>query len=152
MRTIDLGRTFDLVFIHDAIMYLTDETSVRAALVNAAKHCRPGGAVVVVPDEVKETFEPSTESGGEDGPDGRALRYLEWTWDPNPADDLTETAFAFLLRGSDGTVSVESERHQFGLFARASWLAWLGDAGFTASSRLDPWKRDVFVGRRRFAR
>ena len=152
MRTIDLGRTFDLVFIHDAVMYLTDETSVRAALVNAAKHCRPGGAVVVVPDEVKETFEPSTESGGEDGPDGRALRYLEWTWDPDPADDLTETAFAFLLRGSDGTVSVESERHQFGLFARASWLAWLGDAGFTASSRLDPWKRDVFVGRRRFAR
>ena len=133
-------------------MYLTDEVSVRAALVNAAKHCRPGGAVVVVPDEVKETFEPSTESGGEDGPDGRALRYLEWTWDPDPADDLTETAFAFLLRGSDGTVSVESERHQFGLFARASWLAWLGDAGFTASSRLDPWKRDVFVGRRRFAR
>ena len=152
MRTIDLGRTFDLVFIHDAIMYLTDEASVRAALVNAARHCRAGGAVVVVPDEVKETFEPSTESGGEDGADGRALRYLEWTWDPDPADDTVETAFAFLLRAADGALSVDSERHQFGLFARASWLAWLGDAGFTASSRLDPWKRDVFVGRRRFAR
>ena len=152
MRTIDLGRTFDLVFIHDAIMYLTDEESVRAALGNAARHCRPGGAVVVVPDEVKETFEPSTDHGGEDGEDGRALRYLEWSWDPDSTDDVTETALAFLLRHADGSVTTESERHQFGLFARASWLAWLGDAGFTASSRLDPWRRDVFVGRRRFAR
>ena len=152
MRTIDLGRTFDLVFMHDAIMYLTDEAAVRAALVNAARHCRAGGAVIVVPDEVQETFEPSTESGGEDSPDGRGLRYLEWSWDPDPGDDTTETAFAFLLRTPDGTVTVDSDRHQSGLFARASWLAWLGDAGFTASSRLDPWKRDVFVGRRRFAR
>src|SRR5262249_41183123 len=42
MRTLDLGRRFDLVFIHDAIMYATDETSVRATLATAARHCRVG--------------------------------------------------------------------------------------------------------------
>jgi len=148
MRTLALGRLFDLVFIHDAVMYLTEPESVRAALSTAASHCRLGGAVVLVPDCVKETCEPTTEMGGEDGDDGRALRYLRWTWDPNPDDDTSEEAFAFLLKTPDGEVSVDSDRHVFGVFPRASWLTWLGEAGFAASSRMDPWKRDVFVGRK----
>jgi SAM-dependent methyltransferase len=148
MRTLDLGRTFDLVFIHDAIMYATDEASVRATLRTAARHCRPGGGVVVVPDHVRETFEPETSHGGEDGPDGRALRYLQWSWDPDPNDSTFEVAYAFLLRGADGQVHVESDRHVEGLFPRAAWLIWLREAGFDAVSRPDPWKRDVFVGRK----
>lgn len=149
MRTLDLGRTFDLVFIHDAIMYLTDEASVRAALATASRHCRPGGAVIVAPDCVTETFEPATETGGEDGADGRALRYLLWTWDPDPGDETYEEVFAFLLRTPDGAVSVDSDRHRFGVFPREAWLRWTADAGIAATSRMDPWKRDVFVGKRR---
>jgi SAM-dependent methyltransferase len=148
MRTLDLGRTFDQVFIHDAIMYATDEASVRATLATAARHCRAGGGIVVVPDHVRETFEPETSHGGEDGPDGRGLRYLEWTWDPDPADTTCETAYAFLLRDADGSVRVEHDRHAEGLFPRASWLTWLREAGFQARSRLDAWQRDVFSGRK----
>jgi SAM-dependent methyltransferase len=148
MRALDLGRQFDLVFIHDAIMYLTDRASVRAALATASRHCRPGGGLVVVPDCVRETFEPATESGGEDGPDGRGLRYLEWDWDPDPADDTFETTYAFLLREPDGEMRVELDQHHVGLFARAVWLAWLQEAGFEATSRLDEWGRDVFVARK----
>jgi SAM-dependent methyltransferase len=146
MRTIDLGRTFDLVFIHDAIMYLTDEASLRAALATAARHCRAGGAVVVVPDCVTETFEAKTESGGEDGPDGRGLRYLEWIRDPEPSDTHAEVTFAFLLREPEGSVRCEMDRQRFGLFPRATWLRLLAEAGFNARSRMDPWNRDVFVG------
>src|SRR5690606_6342176 len=69
MRTLDLGRQFDLVLIHDAIMYMTDAASVGAALNTAYRHCRPGGAVVVLPDAVKETFAPKTSTGGHDAPD-----------------------------------------------------------------------------------
>lgn len=146
MRTLDLGRTFDLVLIHDAIMYMTDADSVRAAIQTAARHCRPGGGIILMPDCVRETFEPETSCGGHDGPDGRSLRYMDWTWDPNPNDDTFETAYAFLLReGSE--VRVESECHREGLFSRASWLEWIREAGFTPSSRIDPWDRDVFVGR-----
>src|SRR5690606_36903831 len=54
MRSLDLGRTFDLVFIHDAIMYATSADDARATLATAARHCRVGGAVVVVPDYVRE--------------------------------------------------------------------------------------------------
>lgn len=148
MRSLRLDRQFDLVLIHDAIMYATDAASVRATLATAAHHCRPGGGLVLVPDCVKETFEPATEHGGEDAPDGRGLRYLEWSWDPDASDETIEVAYAFLLREANGTTRVEMDRHREGLFPRAAWLAWIVEAGFRATSRLDPWNRDVFTGRK----
>lgn len=148
MRTLDLQRQFDLVMIHDAIMYLTSADELRAALATAYRHCRPGGAVVLLPDCVAETFEPSTEHGGEDAPDGRAMRYLQWDWDPDPADTVFECVYSFLFREADGRVTGDMERHQFGLFPRDQWFALLDAAGFAATSRIDPWKRDVFVGKK----
>ena len=152
MTSLDLGRQFDLVLIHDAIMYAADPESVRAALGTAYRHCRPGGAAVIMPDFVRETFEAKTETGGEDAPDGRGLRYLEWIWDPDPNDGACEVAFVFLLREPNGTVRVDSDRHRFGLFSRAAWLDWIQEAGFSAHSRLDPWHRDVFVATKPDAR
>ncbi len=148
MRSLDLGRQFDVVLVHDAIMYATDAHSLRATFDTAYRHCRPGGAAVLAPDCVLETFEPETESGGEDAPDGRGLRYLEWSWDPDVSDTTFETAYAFLLRDRDGSVHVDMDRHKFGIFPRAAWLSWLEQAGFTAGSTIDPWKRDIFVARK----
>jgi trans-aconitate methyltransferase len=148
MRSMDLGRRFDLVMVHDAIMYATSEADLRATLATAARHCRAGGGVVLLPDYVRETFEPSTDSGGEDLADGRGLRYLEWSWDPDPGDTTYEVAYALLLREPDGRVRVEMDRHTEGLFARDEWLAWIRDAGFSPRVRTDPWKRDVFAGKK----
>ena len=50
MRTVRLGRTFDAVFIHDAIDYMTTEDDLRRAIETAFVHCRPGGVAVFVPD------------------------------------------------------------------------------------------------------
>ncbi len=102
MTLLDLARQFDRVLVHDAIMHATEPDAVRATLRTAARHCRPGGIVVVVPDCVRETFTPATENGGEDDTDGRGLRYLEWTWDPDPTDHTFEVGYAFLLRDADG--------------------------------------------------
>jgi SAM-dependent methyltransferase len=148
MRSLRLGREFDVVLIHDAIMYAIDPTAVRETLRTAAIHCRAGGTVVVVPDHVRETFASDSDHGGHDAPDGRGLRYLEWTWDPDPSDDTYIVDYAFLLRASDGTVTVAHDRHVEGLFARAQWLQWFSEAGIPARSSLDPWGRDVFVGSR----
>ena len=79
MRTLRLGRTFDVVFVHDAISYLTTEDDLRAAIETAAVHVRPGGVVILTPDATTEIFEPKTDHGGHDSDDGRSLRYLEWT-------------------------------------------------------------------------
>jgi SAM-dependent methyltransferase len=148
MRTLDLRREFDLVMIHDAIMYLTEADSVRAAIATAYRHCRRGGAAIVMPDHVKETYQPSTEEGGEDGADGAGMRYLMWSWDPDPDDDTFDTAFSFVFRDADGTVHFDGEVHRCGLFSRDTWLGWFREAGFDAMSRIDPWQRDVFVARK----
>jgi hypothetical protein len=153
MRTVRLGRRFDAVFVHDAVDYMATETDLRAAIETAFLHCEPGGAVLFAPDHVRENFRPSTDHGGHDG-DGRALRYLEWTWDPEPADTTYLTDYAFLLRERDGSVRVAHDRHVGGLFARGDWLRWLAEAGFEATvvpvdhSELEPGQYEVFVASR----
>jgi SAM-dependent methyltransferase len=149
MRTLDLRREFDVVLIHDAVMYMTTPDDLSAALQTASRHCRRGGTAIVVPDCVRETFEPRTQCGGEDGPDGRALRYLEWSWDPDPADSTFDVVYAFALREVDGRVTVDLDRHREGIFSRAEWLSRFEAAGFAARRETDPWRSDVFVGTRR---
>ena len=148
MRTLRLGRTFDSVLAHDAITYLTTETDLRSAFATAFTHLRPGGAAVFAPDHVREAFETGADHGGHDGRDGRGLRYLEWTTDPDPSDTSYTVDFAMLLREADGTVRVHHEVHELGLFSRDTWLGGLADAGFEAHTLVDPWARDIFVGKR----
>ena len=153
MRTLRLGRVFDCVFIHDAVVYMTTETDLRSAIETAFVHCRPGGSALFAPDHVRETFRPSTDKGGHDG-ESRSLRYLEWTWDPDPADSTYTVDYAYLLRESDGTVHLEQDRHIEGLFARADWLRVLSEVGFEPSvlpfahSELEPGSYELFVGRK----
>lgn len=147
MRTLRLGRAFDAVLIHDAIVYMTSEVDLRAALETAFVHLRPGGAAVIAPDFVQETFEPKTEHGGHDGP-GRALRYLEWSHDPDPADTTVVTDFAILVREGDDDVRVRYDRHVEGIFPRATWLALLREVGFLPTIVEDAWGRELFVARR----
>jgi len=146
MRDLRLGRRFDAVLVHDAIVYMASEPDLRATMATVAAHLRPGGAAVLMPDFVRETFAPSTDHGGHDGPD-RSLRYLEWSWDPDPNDTTYITDFAFLLREPDGTVRIERDRHVEGLFPKRTWLALLEAAGLQAEALVDPWERVVFVGR-----
>ncbi len=153
MRTVRLGREFDAVFVHDAVVYMTTEDDLRRAIETAFVHCRPGGAALFAPDHVRETFKPSSDHGGhDDGP--RGLRYLEWTWDPDPRDSSYLVDYAFLLRDADGTVRVEHDRHTEGLFSRSDWLRLLTAAGFVPRvlpfdhSELEPGVYELFVAAR----
>ncbi|HET8623585.1 MAG TPA: class I SAM-dependent methyltransferase [Gemmatimonadales bacterium] len=148
MRSLRLGRHFELVLIHDAIMYATDPDDVQASLRTAALHCRPGGTVVVIPDCTRETFVAQTEHGGHDGPDGRALRYLEWSWDPDADDHTYLVDYAIVLREADGRTALVHDRHVEGLFGREQWLGWLADAGLSPRSAIDRWGRELFVANR----
>lgn len=153
MRTVRLGRQFDAVFVHDAIEYMTSESDLRAAVETVFLHCRPGGVAVLVPDDIAENFEPSTDHGGSDAPDGRSVRYLSWSTDPDPTDTTTVTEYAFLLRESDGSVAVAHDSHTLGLYPRELWLRVLTEAGFVARSVAemtdeDRVPREFFVGTR----
>jgi SAM-dependent methyltransferase len=155
MRTLRLGRTFDGVFLHDAVCYMTTEKDLRAAIQTAAAHCRPGGGAVVAPDYVAETFRESNETGGNDGPDGRALRYMEWCQAPEPGASVYYTDFAYMLREANGDVRVVHDRHVDGLFPRATWMRLMEEAGFETRetplvhSEVEPGVHRVFVGTKR---
>jgi SAM-dependent methyltransferase len=154
MRTVRLGREFDAVFVHDAVCYMTTETDLRMAVDTAFVHCRPGGVVLFAPGFIRENFREGTDHGGSDsGP--RGLRYLEWTWDPDPSDTTYVVDHAYLLRTPDGLVHVEHDRHVEGLFARADWIRLLTAGGFETPravplehSELEPGSHEVFVARK----
>jgi trans-aconitate methyltransferase len=144
MRTLRLDRAYDVVFIHDAIDYMTTSQDLSRAIETAFVHCKPEGMALLVPDHVRETFQESTEHAGSDG-DGRALRYLEWTYDPDENDTLYTTEYVYLLREGNEPAQVEHEQHICGLFPRAEWLRLLSDAGFQSEIVRDPYERDIFV-------
>jgi SAM-dependent methyltransferase len=140
MRSIRLGRTFDVVLVHDAVAYMITEADLLEAARTAFMHTRPGGAAVFAPDCMRETFQEGTDViVGED--DSRALRCLEWRWDPDPEDDTYVVEYAFLLR-SGGSVRAVHDHHVEGVFARATWIRMLEGVGY----RVEALERPVGEG------
>jgi trans-aconitate methyltransferase len=157
MRTVRLNREFDAVFVHDAIMYMTTETDLKKAMETAFVHLNPGGVALFAPDCLRETFKPSTDHGGHDGrgEDRRALRYLEWNWDPDPDDTTYIADYVYLLRDQDENVQVIHDRHTEGLFPRDTWFELLREIGFASKaipfihSEVEPGTTEVFIGQKR---
>ena len=67
MRTVRLNRTFDAVFVHDAVMYTSEDDLRRRS---RRRRCAPWWGLPVCPDMVRETFRPQTIHGGEDDKEG----------------------------------------------------------------------------------
>lgn len=131
MRTVNAGTGYDLVFIHDAITYFTETADLLAVMGNAKKHLREGGILFIMTDQFAETFQPATNHGGTDDGD-RGMRYLEWTFDSNPHDHVTETEYLYVLKdGSSITREYDSARS--GLFSMPEWQKLLEEAGFQAT-------------------
>jgi ubiquinone/menaquinone biosynthesis C-methylase UbiE len=151
MRTVRLGRQFDAVFIHDAICYMTGAEDLRMALKTAFLHCKAGGAALFAPDHTRETFKPSTDHGGHDRGE-RALRYLEWSWDPDPDDTTYLMTMVYLLRQGAEIVDCCLDRHVCGLFPKSQWLQLISEVGFQphtlpfVHSEVEAGTCDLFVG------
>ncbi|MFP2931030.1 class I SAM-dependent methyltransferase [Pyxidicoccus sp. 3LG] len=142
LRTLRLGRTFDAVLVHDAIMYMLTEEDLAAAVQTAFVHTRPGGAAIFAPDCFRETFSDSTDTLSTDRGD-RSVRGLMWSWDPQPEDTTTVTEYAFLLRQGMDMKAVH-DRHVEGLFSRETWRGVLTRAGFRVESLQRPVGDDTF--------
>lgn len=140
MRTLRLGRTFDAVLVHDAIMYMTSEQDLRAAVQTAFEHTAKGGVAVFAPDVYRETFEESHDVHAMDDGD-RGLRCLEWMRDPDPNDSTMTVDYAFLLREGPRVRAVH-DQHIEGLFSRDTWVKILSGAGY----RVEIIERDIGDG------
>jgi SAM-dependent methyltransferase len=133
MRDLRLGRTFDAVFVHDAVTYMLTRADLRAAVETAAAHLRPGGVVLLAPDETAETFAEQTTLF-ERSRGAQAMRCVEWSWDPDPNDEQTVTEYIFALR-EQGEVRVVHDHHSHGLFSEEVWVSTLKQAGFVVTVR-----------------
>ena len=80
------GAAFDAVFIHDAICYMLTEADLAQAIRVRLRPLQAGRGGALRADDVRDVHD-STDHGGHDGA-GRAMRYLEWTWDPTRRLDL----------------------------------------------------------------
>lgn len=147
IRSIRLGRTFDTVYVHDAICHMTTESDLQAVMRTAFEHCRPGAVALFVPDFVRETFEQGIDHGGSDSERGR-VRFLQWIVDPDPTDSTYLVDFAIILRKPRGQARVVHEQHVLGLFGRATWLRLLREVGFKPSIVRDSEVREAFLARR----
>jgi SAM-dependent methyltransferase len=148
MRTLRLGRAFDAVFVHDAIMYMTTARDLRQALETVFAHCRPRGAALIMPDFVRETFVNGSYHHGARDSGSRSLRKMEWTFDADPSDTVYTVDFACMLREGDGPVRVEHDCHTFGLFSRDDWKRLLAETGFTDVRIVsDPYGREIFTAK-----
>lgn len=127
MRTLDLGRTFDAVLIHDAIMYMLTVADLRLAIETAKRHSK---RIVIAPDHLLETFEPGTECGGEGD-----IRWLEWTHDR--AGTTVAVDYVLALREGDALRTVV-DRQQVGVFGRDTWIELLSEGGYTVAVVPDP--------------
>jgi SAM-dependent methyltransferase len=152
MRSLRLGRGFDAVLIHDAIMYMLTEQDLAAAIGTAAEHLRPGGVALFVPDDTVETYEPDTSSETHAEP-GRAVAYLMWQQPLPEGETHTSVAFAFVLKQDGEPTRSVLDEHEFGLFPRAAWLRLIEQAGLEPHARpyehseFDPKKpREMFAG------
>ncbi len=154
MRSLRLGRTFDAVFVHDAVAYMATEDELRDCLRTSYAHTRPGGVALFVPDHTRETFVPQTSHGGHDGADGRSLRYLEWSTDPDPGDTTYEVDYAVVLREPGQEARVIHYHHVEGLFPEHTWLYLLEQVGFESEVERgtadpdDDTSQTAFVARR----
>jgi SAM-dependent methyltransferase len=146
MRTLHLNQLFDAVFVHDAVCYMTTEDDLTAAITTAAVHCRPGGVALFAPDWVRETYAPGTDTGGHDGDDGRALRYLEWSHPIRRGDSEYTVDYVIVTHDISGESQAVLDRHVEGLFARDVWLNLLRAAGFAVEVAVSHEGRDIFVG------
>lgn len=132
MRSVDLGRKFDLVFIHDAITLMTTREDLTRVFATAKRHLKPNGLLFMAPDFFTETFRPQTSHGGHD--DGqRGIRYLEWTYDNDPSDEQVETHYSYVIRTAGGEVKHEHDHSVEGLFSKGVWEELLKSAGFTVA-------------------
>ena len=129
MCALDLSRRFDAVLLHDAVMYLTSSAALKAALRVAASHLTPGGALLIAPDTIEETFHEGTVSLEASAHDGRSAHLTEWHWDPDPSDGRTRVEFSLLVREPGSPVVAIHESHELGLHSRASLEEAIAECG-----------------------
>lgn len=135
MRSIRLGKKFDVVLVHDAISYMLTPTDLTRLFRTARAHLKPGGLLVLMPDYIRDTF-PGHDLAHDHHTDGnKDITTVSLVHDPDPNDSTFELVMLFLIRsvkarGSGTRTAID--RHTCGLFSLKTWQRLLKESGFHA--------------------
>ena len=97
MRTIQLGRKFKAVLVHDAISYMVGEDDLPAVFATAASHLDPGGVSITAPDWFRETFHDPFVDHGTNSNGSATFTNLDYVYDPSPTPPPQHTPIHSLI-------------------------------------------------------
>lgn len=154
MRTLDLGRSFDVVTcLFSAIGHVEDGAELDAAVAAMARHVAPGGVLLVEPWlQPDDVYAAARQPGGyrsvetaetEHGVVTRVIR-------SHVDGDALVLRFGWAVADHDGVVTLQ-ERFRMPLFTRTRYLAAVTAAGLEESWRQPDelvMGRGLLVGRR----
>ncbi len=145
-RTLDLGRTFDVVTsLFSSIGYVEDAAEARRTVARLADHTAAGGVLLVEP-----WVDPT------DWDDDRAPQVIEATDGNRCAVRVTAVSRhgdvshldLVLVTAGDGRVDVQREDHRLVLVPHADLEAAARDAGLDVTWQEGPSGRGLMIGRR----
>ncbi len=129
IRSARLDRTFDGVFVHDAIAYVTSFEGLVETYRTAAAHLAPGGALVSLPEQLTEYFEQDAVETFTLTRGDATVTTVELMHDPDPNDTTIETTYVFLARRG-GKLEVEVDTHLNGMFPLEVFERAMREGGF----------------------
>ena len=118
MRTVDLGKKFDVVVIPDSIGYMTTVEDLHRALQNALKHLEAGGLLLVTAHLKEEFQENNFAYSGSRG--DVEVTVFENNYIPDPAGTTYEATVVYLVRRG-GELEIYTDRHIIGFFTAQVW-------------------------------
>lgn len=148
MRTLDLGRTFDVVIcLFSSIGYVTDPAEMRSTVARLAEHVTPNGVLIldgwIRPDEWSEGFRPEPEIARDD--DVMVVRLAA----SRREGSITDLDMHHLVQTVDG-VEYFMEHHRLALTPTEDYVSAVETAGLSARVISDYMPgRDRIVGVRK---
>jgi len=134
MRSIRLGKLFDVVTIFDSINHMTTEEDLLACFHTAAAHLRQKGILLTIPEVTAESNVQNQTSCSTHRHGDVQVTFVENHYDPVPTDTTFEMTLVFLIRKGH-ELSVETDRDICGVFPRATWWRLLQQAGFSVREK-----------------
>lgn len=133
MRSFDLSRKFDFIFIDDAVTYMLNRDDLEQVFIQAYNHLEEGGVMVVTPDATTESFKQNEtqifySEKSEKYTDTEVV-YITTNYCRDLKSEQSEGVFVYLIR-TKGELTIESEVHKYGLFPLQVWKDLLIKTGF----------------------
>lgn len=133
MTSLQLGRSFDAVLVHDAVSYMTSIQELERVYRTAADHLRAGGLMLALPEELKSRVSAMQPTVEKRVAGNVVLHVMTTHYDADPSDNTYETVYVFLIRERE-EVRVVMDRHVVGAFELDDFLFAIRKAGFTAQA------------------